>query len=133
MTTDADPVVSATVLLRPSPEAEGAPASGTGEMPASKRPSGPEAAAAAPGFFAASGFEVGPVVAGSFSITGRRSLFETAFGEPLEEERRGGGRSYRTARGTLELDLARLPEHVARQVEAVAFSRPPDFGPTSFG
>ncbi len=80
-------------------------------------------------YFAAAGFEVGPVVAGSFSITGRRSLFESTFAEPVEEAPGGG---HRTARGTLEFDLARVPERVARHVEAVGFSRPPDFGPPSF-
>jgi hypothetical protein len=119
VTDQRDPTVSATVLLR--------------RLRGGDRPSGgsesPRGAGEAIRFFTAVGFEVGPYVAGTFSITGRRSLFERTFDERLRQEEAGG---HRTARGSLELDLQALPEDVARDIEAVAFSRPPDFGPSSF-
>ncbi len=156
MTAGEDPTVSAMVLLRPEPggqesaggresaggqePAEPPPAPGGGAAPGGPDPAGgpapgtPESTGgAAPGFFTQSGFDVGPVVGDSFSITGPRSLFERTFGEPLEAERRGRATSYRTARGTAELGLEQVPEPVAGHIEAITFSRPPDFGPTSFG
>lgn len=111
---EVDPVVSATVLLRP--EGRGEPGARAGRGAASS-------------FFTAAGFEVGPRVAGSFAITGPRSLFERTFGETLEDDSHG---SLRTGAGSRELALTRVPDRVAQQLEAVAFSRPPDFGPTSF-
>ena len=119
MTDEQDPVASATVLLRRL--RGGDPREGGSESP--------RGATEAVRFFAAVGFEVGPYVAGTFSVTGRRSLFERTFDERLRAEESGG---HRTAGGSLELDLAALPANVARDIEAVAFSRPPDFGPSSF-
>jgi hypothetical protein len=45
------------------------------------------------------------------------------------EERDGG---VRTADGRLELPLEALPADVAALLQAVTFTPPPDFGPTSY-
>jgi hypothetical protein len=119
VTDEQDPILSATVLLR-RPRGGDSPDGESGS---------PQGATDAVRFFAAVGFEVGPYVAGTFSITGPRSLFERTFDDRLRAEESGG---HRTARGSLELDLSALPADVARDIEAVAFSQPPDFGPSNF-
>ncbi|MGH2820100.1 MAG: hypothetical protein ACRDJ5_05565 [Actinomycetota bacterium] len=82
-------------------------------------------------FFRAEGFEVAEAFGTTFSISAPRSGFERLFGEPIEV-RASGERvmSARTSRGE-ELDATRLPKHVSRSLQAVTFTRPPDFGPTA--
>jgi hypothetical protein len=75
-----------------------------------------EAIAATQHAFSQLGFEVGPAVGASFSITAPRSHVEQVFG---------------TAEG-LELPLDRLAPEVREHVQAVTFTPPPDFGPTEY-
>lgn len=86
---------------------------------------------AATSFFARRGFDVSDAVAISFSITGPRSLFEKLFGQKLEIERRRGGEpgSVRLESGSLEFNLSALPQDISRNLQAVTFTPPPDFGP----
>ena len=83
----------------------------------------PEAANRVLGFFQQAGFECGPLVANSFSITGPRSLLRKHFtaGDISQHETAGG-----------ELALGGLPAGIRDLVEAIAFTAPPDFGPTSY-
>jgi hypothetical protein len=64
------------------------------------------------------GFEVGQLVGNSFSITAPVKTFEKAFGTGVREAAKAG----------TELSAAGLP----RDVAAVTFTPPPDFGPTSY-
>jgi hypothetical protein len=89
----------------------------------------PEAASRVAGYLQGAGFEVSDVAGISFSITGPQALFEERFGDRLERRRERGVESVRTENGRLELSLDRLPPEVARHVQAVTFTPPPDFGP----
>ena len=84
--------------------------------------------------FKVAGFELGEVVANSFSITGSVSTFEKALKTRLRREPEGGTmKAVRTdGSATYELPLKALPKEVARIVEAVSFTPPPDFGPTNY-
>jgi hypothetical protein len=68
--------------------------------------------------FARAGFDVGPLWAGNFSITGSRDLFEAFFGQPLPGDVAG-----------MELPLGALPDAMKGKVRSVIFARPIDFGP----
>ena len=127
----ADPILSAQVVLR----------STSGASPPTDRPitaadiseyvPDPRGAAAVQEWFARQGFDTGPVVGISFSISGLRSRFEERFGDelavapseegaPMEVHRRGGGR---------ELNLDRIDPDIRDRIAAVAFSPPVEFGP----
>jgi len=71
--------------------------------------------------FRHAGFSVGPLVANNFSITAPVSLFETHFGVAPAQGTR--------ARQQPELPLDALPPIARNAVEAVVFTKPPDFGP----
>ena len=86
----------------------------------------PNAAALARDSFAAAGFEVGNLVGNSFSITGPLALFNKHFKTSIAAP----SRERRMAR--LELPSSALPRRVAGVVQAVTFTPPPDFGPTSY-
>jgi hypothetical protein len=94
----------------------------------------PQAAAAAMEAFASLGFQVGPLVGISFSITAPRKSFERTFGARFTRDADGAvtleapdpSRAY-------ELPLDRLPADLAAQIEAVTVSPPVDFGPTRTG
>src|SRR5262249_47749482 len=77
------------------------------------------------GQFAIAGFQTGPVVGISFSIGGSVEQFEQFF--KIRSERTGP-----QPFATDELPLDALPPAVRQHVQAVLFTRPPDFGPTSF-
>jgi len=81
----------------------------------------PEAVEAARKLFREAGFQVGPYVGISFSISGPPSLFESFFGTRLDKLK-----SY-------ELPLRVLPKEVADRIEAVTFTPPPAFGPSGSG
>jgi hypothetical protein len=121
--------ISAQVVLRP---ADGRELTGheviTSETVERYRPS-PEAVSQVAEFLRAAGFQVSEEVGISFSITGPRPLFERLFGMGLEHRRRSGIDTVQTPAGGLELPLDRLPPDVARFVQAVTFTPPPDFGP----
>ncbi len=113
MDAPADPVLSALVVLGPAESAA-----------LDESPPDPATAGRVRAHFDAEGFEVSEVVAGSFSITGRRSLFLRCLG-PSEAP----DSALRGAREGLALPLGSLPGPVADAVRAVTFTPPPDFGP----
>lgn len=127
-------IISAQVVLRP---ASGRPA-GADEAITSANveqflPS-PAAAERVRNAFSARGFEVGPVVGTSFSITAPAQRFEEEFGVRVRSREDGGIEAVSgDDDANLELPLSRLPDPLADGVAAVTFSPPPDFGPTSFG
>jgi hypothetical protein len=100
----ADQPVARLVVLRPA--GGGEPGEGeaiTAESIGRHAPD-PDVAERARRYFAERGFEVGPLVGISFSITGPPGLME-------------------------ELDLEALPADVREAVHEVATEPPPDFGP----
>jgi hypothetical protein len=70
--------------------------------------------------FKDAGFEVGPVVGASFSITGPASVFTRFFKVASPGSEAG------------EIPLDRVAAPVRRAVAAVTFPSPPDFGPGNF-
>ena len=72
--------------------------------------------------FAAAGFQVGPLVGNSFSITGPVKLFERVFKMPA------GGQGHQPFSVT-ELPLSGLEPNLGEPIQTVLFTRPPDFGP----
>jgi len=79
------------------------------------------------------GFEIGPFVGISFSMTGSIRAFEEYFGTQI---RLGRDRGYEfviknTSLGH-ELSGERLPEAIRHLVQTVAFPLPPGFGPAEF-
>jgi hypothetical protein len=122
--------LSAQVILRPP----GGPLSGheriTSENVRAFLPS-EEAVAATTTFFREAGFDVSEGVGLGFSITGSPADFERTFGERPEWRLEAGVEAVRTVAENLELPLDTLPEPVRRHIQAVAFTPPPDFGPTN--
>ena len=114
-------MLSALVVMRPAGGGElGESGPITAETVAEAMPSD-DAVWAAQTHFRGEGFEVTPAFGPSFSIVAPKERFEEAFGAELTDEALGAG---------LELPLEGLPPHVASVVQAVAFTPPPDFGPT---
>lgn len=74
-------------------------------------------------YFEAQGLTVHPTYGNSFSIEGPQKKFEQLFtNAELKALPKTGG----------ELSLTKLPAAIRELLEAVAFSEPPAFGPTSF-
>jgi hypothetical protein len=73
------------------------------------------------------GFEVGPLVGTSFSISAPGEVFERVFGVKPRPGSKG-----MLASGSYELPQDGLPLAVRNAVHAVTFTPPPDFGPRSF-
>ncbi|MDT7810539.1 MAG: hypothetical protein QOJ42_455 [Acidobacteriaceae bacterium] len=96
------------------------------------RPS-PEAARTIRETLAGGGFEVGPLVANSFSIAAPVNTFEDFFKTKLRKEASGGlvARSHANDYA-LELPLGALPDGLKKHLIAITFTRPPDFGPTGY-
>jgi hypothetical protein len=93
-----------------------------------------EAAARVKVAFSIAGFETGPLVGNSFSITAPAGTFEKVFQTELRYQEHGGIESVREDGSTsLELPLGALPPSIASSVASVTFTPPPDFGPTRFG
>jgi hypothetical protein len=126
-----DPQLSALVVLRPA-GGEVASEDITAENVDRLLPD-PTVADAAQAYFRDAGFDVGPLVAQSFAVSGPRSLFESVFATPLVVEQEGVATTARTETDLFELPLDRLPGELAPGVRAVAFTPPPDFGPTGAG
>lgn len=86
----------------------------------------PDAVATVTQFFAAAGFDVGPAVGNSFSITAPATRFEQVFAVKPRRLPSGGlaGQG-----GGAELPLDVLPAPVRALIAAVAFPTPPAFGP----
>jgi hypothetical protein len=149
-----DPWVSAVVELRAGPEEaagqtgdphavmaqavgmlEGvnldpAPGPGGGQGPSEVGVSPHEnPVARAKSYFMSAGFEVHAPLRTSFSIAGRRSLFETFFGDRLVVDEEVLGGSVTTEAGGSELALDRLPEEIRALVEKVSFPPSPQLPP----
>ncbi len=112
-------LLSAQVLLKPS----------TGVMPRDADITAANVAALSPEPHTAAdirkrlvdaGFEVGPLVGPSFSITAPPAVFKRVFKLSSPGSDLG------------EIPLDHLPEPVRRAVAAVTFPSPPDFGPGNF-
>lgn len=134
MTLKKNQIVSAQVVLQPaSGKSLSSETAITSETIGDVLPS-QDAVAVARKAFTEAGFEVGKVVANSFSITGPVSTFEKALKTRLQREPESGAvKAVRTdGSATYELPLNGLPREVARIVEAVSFTPPPDFGPTNY-
>ena len=117
-----EPTLSAQVLLKPESGRELTGESAiTTETLGQYQPS-PEAAERVRKRYARAGFEVGPLVGISFSITAPASAFEKVFKTRIRE----------AGKGDLELPKKALPRELAEDVAAVTFTPPPDFGPTSY-
>lgn len=77
---------------------------------------------------------MGPVVGNSFSITAPADTFRKVFDAQLRyEDKTGVQAMQKDGSSSYELPLNELPRAVTRQIEAVTFTPPPEFGPTNFG
>lgn len=128
-----DQIIAAQVILRPAGGKEpGPPEAITSENIRAFAPSA-EAVDRVPRYFRSLGFEVGPVVGNSFSITGPLFAFEESFGVALRATERGGLKVVgKPGSSEIELPLNALPSGLGDLVTAVTFTEPPDFGPTGF-
>jgi hypothetical protein len=123
-------VLSAQVVLRPASGRKlGGDSAITAETLAQYQPS-PEAAKRVREKLARAGFEIGPLVGNSFSITAPASTFQKFFATKVREAGKGG-LEFESA-GGMELAAEALPRSLAEDVAAVTFTPPPDFGPTSY-
>jgi hypothetical protein len=119
MSTNEDPVISAQVLLRAADGKKPSDADLTAARIKQIVPDRPTIDMVT-GVFSRARFEVGQVVGLSFSITGRRSLFDSFLGVSGAGTRPG------------EVSLERLPQPARRAIAAITFPPPPDFGPRSY-
>ena len=93
----------------------------------------PESFQAAAQSFSAAGFEVSAAGPTGFSITAPASTFEKVFKTTVRQQESGGFEAVRKDKSaSYELPLRGLSGELSRYVEAVTFTPPPDFGPTSF-
>ena len=83
--------------------------------------------------FRSKGFEIGPLVGVSFSVTGPLRVFEEFFGMRI---RLGKDHAYefvlKNKTSGHELSGKDLPKILGKSVQTVVFPLPPDFGPTEF-
>jgi hypothetical protein len=92
-----------------------------------------EIAASAKDAFTVAGFEVGPLVGSSFPITAPAGTFEKMFKTHLRRNRLGGIEAMQdNGSWGEEVPLEGLRKALSRNLVAVTFTRPPDFGPTHF-
>jgi hypothetical protein len=83
--------------------------------------------------FKEAGFDVGQIVTNSFSITASPEVFERFFDVNIEVTPAGKVTvMQRDGSSSLNLPTAALPEHLRRRIQAIFFSKPPDFGPNMF-
>lgn len=130
MTLDKQEIISAQVILRA--------ASGKAheDMPITSATLGEaappaRAVAQAQRYFRERGFEVGEWVGISFSVSGPVTLFEAVFAVHLSWSDDEGIQAMRED-GTQDYELPAEGLPPALGVEAVTFTPPPEFGPTSF-
>jgi hypothetical protein len=129
MSQQREPLVSAQVILRPASGEPVDPATITAATIGQMQPTA-TAVNATRKAFTDLGFEVGPFVGNSFSIAAPAATFEQVFGERLQRTAGGGITIVEPADGaSLELPLDGLPSDLAKDVQAVTFTRPPAFGP----
>ena len=123
------PHPSAQVVLQPATVARQAPV--TSRNIAAQLPD-KEAAAAAIETFRKLGFETGPLVANSFSITAPVSLFEQVFAVKMLAAGNKLSAQWKDHAVRDHLPLAFLPPAVARNIIDVILPPPPAFGPASY-
>ncbi len=120
-----DDVLSAMVIVR---AASGRRLSDSGAIDAASLPehvAAPADVVAVQKVYAAQGFEVGPYVGISFSITARRSQFETAFAVKLKVGRDGAVTVSRQGKSLgIELPLDELRASVRDVIETITFTPP---------
>jgi hypothetical protein len=132
MPRDTKETISAQVVLRPASGKAVGQSAITAENIADYAPS-PDAVARTTRAFGEAGFEVGPVVGTSFSITAPLATFEKVFDLKLQRDERGGLKAVSgKGKPSYELPMPKLSKDVVEQIEAVTFTRPPDFGPSSY-
>lgn len=83
----------------------------------------------ASGAFRSLGFEVGPLMGITFSITASAGTFEDVFKAKLQLSAKGG---IECLEGGLELPLDHLQDNTRKIIMTITFTEPPDFGPTDF-
>ena len=76
--------------------------------------------------FTSAGFEVHAPFTGKFSIGGRRSLFESYFGQKVVVDDSELIRKVTNEEGGYELPLDVLPDELKGLVESITFAPPPD-------
>lgn len=123
--------MSAQVILKPAGRGPaGAPITANNLREALPSAEAVERAAHA---FAVAGFEVGPLVGISFSITAPRTTFEKVFGMKFRRNKQSGDvRPAPHGASEYELPLSKLHKDVATLIETVTLTPPPDFGPTNY-
>jgi hypothetical protein len=123
-----DPTVSAVVTILPKEKRRT-------ETPESGIPLSEDlrAIGLAKGRFTSAGFEVRAPFTGKFSIGAKQSVFEEFFGEKLIIDDAQLGRDIKTASGSYDLPLDRLPDDLQGLVSSIAFTPPPDFTKMGFG
>jgi hypothetical protein len=119
--------ISAQVILKPKAGMTPAAESITADNLESFMPDA-NLAATTRAHFESLGFEVGELVANSFSITAPRKTFEQHFHAKIEVTEQHAA----LKNGTLELPIDSLPKGVRATITTVSFSAPPDFGPGNF-
>lgn len=83
--------------------------------------------------FSKNGFKVSSLFGISFSITATADKFEVFFGARLyKEKNRTPGFIFKRKKIGTELKNELLPDEIKKYVQAVVFTRPPDFGPTDW-
>lgn len=133
MPTGDEPILSAQVILRSATgRSLEAGVMITAKNVAEYLPS-PKTISMAEKVFRSEGFEVGPFVGVSFSITGPLRTFERSFGLRVQ---RGDDHAFNFMSGSKpighELSGSELPGSMQEHVQRVAFPLPPDFGPKEF-
>ncbi len=135
MSQNDEPMITAQVVLRP---ATGRTLTGHEEITRETLHEflpDPQMAHRVAAAFADSGYEVGPVVGVSFSISARPAVIEQHFRVklPLDQDGRLDFEDHTRRRG-FELPLDALPPSLAEQILSISFGPPADlFGPRTEG
>ncbi len=117
--------ISAQVILKPASGQAIEPTTQiTSENVAQFMPS-PAAISKATRELRAKGFEVGPCVGNSFSITGPTSLFESVFKHSIQVKEH----QVTFTDSGYELPKEKIPALLRQEVSHITFTAPPDFGP----
>lgn len=123
-------IVSAQVIMKAASGQSSAKETITAETLSKFAPAA-EAVGRAQAFFAERGFTTEPLVGISFAISAPVSVFESLFAvELVTSEEQGIQAAYADGSTRYELPVELLPSSLA--VDAVTFTPPPAFGPTSF-
>ncbi len=129
MQVDKNEIISAQVMLLPASGKKIGPDTQITEKNIEEFAPPPEAYHIASEAFRSIGFEIGPLVGVSFSITASARTFENMFKADLQRSEMGG---IECSGGALELPLDHLPDNTSKIIQTVTFTEPPDFGPTEF-